>query len=73
MSRKRNETTIPAWNSIGELALGPEDVAASLKCSPRVAARLMREGKIVSRKVGRSWRTIPEAVSRYLAGTEGQK
>ena len=42
------------------------EVAEVLKCNERTASRLMRQGKIAARKVGRSWRTTRRAVLQYL-------
>ena len=48
------------------IILGADEVATTLSCSLRTANRLMRTGKIVARRVGRSWRTTWRAVLQYL-------
>lgn len=43
-----------------------EDVARELRCSPRHARRLMREGHIEARKIANHWLTSEVCVMNYL-------
>jgi hypothetical protein len=60
MDSKQPETTTSLRT------LDADAVAAILGCSTRKARGLMRAGAIVSRRVGRSWRCLPDAVVDYM-------
>lgn len=42
------------------------DVAAYLRCTPRYAAKLCRDGRIRARKVGPTWRTTRGNVDEFI-------
>jgi len=46
-----------------------EELAAYLKISKSTAYKLVREGRIPSRKVGRHWRFLRGAIDRWLEET----
>lgn len=52
---------------MAEQQLTTEEVAEQLRLTPRGVAKLMLQGKLVGRKVGKTWRTTQGFVNRYLS------
>ena len=49
------------------------EAAKRLGVSERTMRRLAREGRIPSRKVGRSWRFSADALREWLTGSDGSE
>jgi len=48
--------------------LTPEQVAEKLQMNPRVVRRMLADGKIPGRRVGRIWRVSAQALRDFIEG-----
>ncbi|ABM27109.1 helix-turn-helix domain-containing protein [Nitratidesulfovibrio vulgaris] len=48
-----------------------EEMSEALRIHPETLAKLLREGVIPGRKIGREWRISPRAVEDWLASGDG--
>jgi len=48
-----------------------EEMAEALRIHPATLAKMLREGVIPGRKIGREWRISPRAVEDWLASGDG--
>ncbi|MEW6490304.1 MAG: helix-turn-helix domain-containing protein [Thermodesulfobacteriota bacterium] len=58
------DTASPAWSRPAVLTL--EEVAEVLRIKPATARRLLRDGELPARKVGKGWRILRADLERYL-------